>query len=130
MNCGDYQQDILMMIHGELGFAAKVRVKAHLSRCADCRKTRDTLAVTSHMIGAAIRSPGMSPWTPTTDFRQRRIPYGRTITGLVILLAAGALLTAALYHGGNHPKSKVLPAAMTSKCATCTAPNPVVDKCR
>ena len=98
MNCGDYQQNILLMIHGELGFVERMRVKAHLSQCADCRKTYDALTTASRMIGAAIRSPEMARWAPASAGRQYRIPTVGTIVGLLIILASGVFLTAIYFH--------------------------------
>jgi len=118
MNCRDYQQDILLMIHADLGFVAKSRVKAHISRCADCRSKRDTLTATSHLIGAAIRPPGTAPWIPAAAARQRRIPSVRIIIGLVILLSTGALLSPVRYSHGAVSKSRVFPAATSIKCKT------------
>jgi hypothetical protein len=123
MNCGDYQQDILLLIHGELGFVDRIRVQAHLSRCADCRKKRDSLAAASRAIGAAVRPPESAPWSPPSAARSRRIPSTRLIAAVVFLLASSAYLAFTIYRNQRDSCSLPVPAATAAKCPTCTPPN-------
>src|SRR5580698_10349960 len=98
MNCGNYQEQILLMVHGELGFVDQVRVKAHLSRCVKCRAARDTFAATSHLIGAAIRSQDMTPWVPNKVSRSIRIPSTRTTVALLIIIGTSAFVAFTYYR--------------------------------
>ena len=128
MNCNDYQQDILLLVHGEIGFAQRIRVVAHLSVCPACREERAKLDMVSRVIGSAIRLPDMPTWMPARQPRSRRIASTRGI--IILLIVAGVMsvltgTTIATIHNraGNHNGT-------VAHTNTGCVPNLPNDRCR
>lgn len=128
MNCPDYKQNILLLVHRELGFVDRMRVTSHLSRCAGCKQEYDSMRAISGMIATAVRTPGMPRWSPAVPPRLRRVPLGSGLLVILTLILIGGVLTGAVV-GMIHAREKGIRGSDTKYSAGCT-PGLHSDRCR
>jgi len=81
MTCQDRDADLLLLAHGELGFAARVRTRTHVERCPRCRKRIAEFGVVSAALASALG--------PTVSERTgRKQPKPAMAAGPVLTVAA------------------------------------------
>jgi hypothetical protein len=126
MNCRDYKQNILLLVHNELGFVDRMRVTSHISRCAGCRQEYESMRAISDVIANAVRTPGMPRWSPAAPPRLRRIPLGSGLIIILTLILIGGVLTGTVV-GVIHARAK---GGGYPKCTTGCMPGLHSDRCR
>ncbi len=129
----EHEQNILLMLHGELNFRDTMRLKSHLSKCAACRKKQNSMLAVSSATAAAIRGTDLPKWTFKTIGRPSRLASIRLSTLLMVIIGSGALIAAG-YYGvarANSKPSNVIPvSAAINKCPTCCVPDLKNDHCK
>ena len=126
MTCYDREQDLLLLLHGELPPLRRRLLLAHLSRCSRCRQHKEKLSDVCSLIAGAIRAPDMPPWLPERN--RGTLPYLRSYTLFVVLLVlvAGLLVyTKSAHSKASHPVTSRSQQLSETGCA----PNLPNDHC-
>ena len=65
LKCEDRDQDLLLLVHGELSLLQRGRTLLHLRRCPRCRERQEQLSTVSHLLAGVIRDrdPATAPAT-------------------------------------------------------------------
>ncbi len=110
MNCNQVKENLSTFLDDELDPSQSAAIKAHLIRCADCRRERDKL----ELIGTRLRS--IPPVTAPRDFEfqiysrirdksdTRTAPGKFTWTKALVPMAAmivGLLMSPSLFNNGS-----------------------------
>lgn len=136
MKCFERDQDILLMVHGELPVLRKYVVASHINRCPRCQEKRSEFSRVSKQIASAIRSSNraLPKWQLVKTAAlasSRHMKYFVTLLALTLTVAlvTGGVIQAVntarsqtLYHpiySTNHP-------VITHPCS----PGIPCDKCR
>jgi anti-sigma factor RsiW len=130
MSCANKDQDILLLVHGELPLLRRLILQAHLSQCRVCKRRMDEFTAASHHIAAAVRDPRMQAWTIGTApsvmaaARQLALAKALLITGAIVIAAGLAIVRFAALS--NPPRK---PAYTTPHQAVPCVPGLNSDRC-
>ena len=61
MSCDARDQNLLLLIHGELPLLQQSLTKMHLRRCPRCRERQEQLCAVSHLLAGALRERDPAP---------------------------------------------------------------------
>ena len=105
-------QNLLLLAHGALPFWTRLRVQAHLRRCAGCRKRLLQLTQASALLADAVRGPSLPAWSRSQASTRAAKPVFRgpaLVAALAVLtlliLGAAFFLTKALAPAPPHATS-------------------------
>ena len=119
MNMHPQDQNLLLLAHGELSFGHGALLQAHLLLCPRCRQRVARFRSTSHVVGNAIRGPGLPAWPGPPAAALLAL---QSVAGWLLVLAVTLSLTALIVFGalrlGHHPATRgsTPPASSSGGC--------------
>ena len=86
-------QDLLLLAHGALPLAPRLRAELHLRRCAECAARQALLTQTSSLLASEIRGPGLPAWSLAAAVSRASPPAPKwlLVTALAVLVVAVCL---------------------------------------
>lgn len=127
-NYEDYDADLLLSWHNELGRWERLRLAWHLRGCETCRQKQEMWTHTSRHIAGAMRASDAPQWSPPNYVRGISLVPLLIVTLLIMLVLGGTVLR---YSSAKVTlDKKYSPSSQLSPSQGGCTPNLPSDRCR